>query len=79
MRVEPHHGSSPAPWYMIYLSVTALGISVVVAIRHEFPHVPEYLEFAVLGVLVGMFTVTSLLHWYDVTGTESATAFPRKR
>jgi hypothetical protein len=78
MRVESDPRPSSAPWYMIYLSVTALGIGVVVAIRHEFPHVPERLELAVLGVLVGMFTVTSLLHWYDVTRSSPTTALPER-
>lgn len=64
---------------MIYLSVTALSIGVLVGIRHEFPHVSNRLELAVLGMIIGMFTVTSLLHWYDVNRAESATQFTNRR
>lgn len=77
MRVEPRHGP-PTPWHVMYLSVTALGIGVLVGVQHQFPRVPDHLELAVLGVLVGMFTVTSLLHWYDVTRTRSAPRLPKK-
>ena len=73
MRAEPDHEPSPAPWYMMYLSVTALSIGVLVGVRHEFSHVPNRLELTVLGVIIGMFTVTSLLHWYDVNRARSAT------
>lgn len=73
MRAEPRYEPSPAPWYLIYLSVTALSIGVLVGVRHEFPRISETLELAVLGVIIGMFTVTSLLHWYDVNRAGSAT------
>ena len=64
---------------MIYLSVTVLSIGVLVAVRHEFPRVSDSLELTVLGVIIGMFTVTSLLHWYDVNRAKSTTQFTKRR
>ena len=57
----------------MYLSVAALSIGVIVGVRHAFPRVPGHLELTASGLVVGMFTVTSLLHWYDVTRSETPT------
>lgn len=79
MQPGPRREPPPAPWHRIYLSVTVLSVGVLVGVEHGFPRIPHRLELVVLGVIVAMFAVTSLLHWYDVNGPRYANWFPKRR
>lgn len=61
------HEPPPFPWHVAYLTVTTASIGLLVGVRSLFPEVVYSFEFAPAGFIVGAFTVTSLLHWYDVT------------
>lgn len=59
------------PWHTSYLTVAALSFGLLVGLSHVFPRLLESIEPVLAGLIVGAFTVTSLLHWYDVTTDRS--------
>lgn len=69
MREEPPGGLPATSWHLAYLGVTLFGIAFIFGARHSLGTLHDHLELATLGIVVGMFTVTSLLHWYDVKVT----------
>lgn len=75
MRSDIDSRPPPFPWHTSYLIVVALSAGLLGALYHLFPWFRESAGLVPAGVVVGMFTVTSLLHWYDVT----ANRVPRRR
>lgn len=55
------------PWHTSYLTVAALSFGLLVGLSQVFPRLHESVELVFAALVVGMFTVTSLFHWYDVT------------
>lgn len=68
MRRQLRSRTSSVPWHTTYLTVTALGIGFLVGTYRLFPRLWSASEFTPAGLVVGMFTATSLLYWYDVAG-----------
>lgn len=65
MRRQLPPRGSPIPWPTTHLTVTALGIGLLVGIDRLFPGLRRVSEFAPAGLVVALFTVTSLLYRYD--------------
>lgn len=66
MRGKRHPESPSFPWHTTYLTVAVLSVGLLVGIWSLFPRFrhPSGLP---AGLVVVLFTVTSLLHWYDVS------------
>ncbi|WP_168215899.1 hypothetical protein [Halorussus ruber] len=56
------------PWHTTYLTVTALGVGLLVGVS-RLPTQFGVARLAPAALVVGLFTATSLIHWYDVTDT----------
>lgn len=67
MRPETDRGRSSVPWDVTYLSVAALSFGLLVGVWHAPTAFRRSYGLVVLGLVVGAFAVTSLLHWCDVT------------
>jgi len=57
------------PWHTTYLTVTALGVGLLVGFSQFLTQLSGIARLAPAALVVGMFTATSLIHWYDVTDT----------
>lgn len=75
MRRQIHPLSPSIPWHTTYLTVTVIGFGLVVALARLLPEFRGVSEFLPAGLVVVMFSVTSLLYWYDV----SVNRFPERR
>lgn len=66
MSRNPLGGPPSLPWPTTYLIVAALSFGLLAGIRYGLPQSRHRLELVISGIVVGMFTATALLHWYDV-------------
>lgn len=53
------------PWHTTYLTVTTLSLGLLVGMWYGPSQFRHHLELVTPGIVVGMFTLTALLHWYD--------------
>lgn len=67
MRVEPRPRLSSFPWHTSYLTVAVLSLGLLGGFYYVVPEFGGSTGLVAAGLVVGLFTVTSLLHWYDVT------------
>ncbi|WP_276300535.1 hypothetical protein [Halorussus lipolyticus] len=67
MRRQLHPLSPSIPWHTTYLTVIVLALGFVVAIAQLRPAFRGVFEFLPAGLVVGVFSITSLLYWYDVS------------
>lgn len=67
MSVNPQPRPSSFPWHTSYLAVAALSLGLLGGFCYVFSGVRESTGLVLAGLIVGLFTATSLLHWYDAT------------
>ncbi|UPV74506.1 hypothetical protein M0R89_00195 [Halorussus limi] len=53
-------------WYKVYLAVTAISAGLLALVRFGVPPFAEVGSVAVAALVVALFAVASLGHWYDV-------------
>lgn len=56
----------PSSWPTVYLVVTVLSVGLLAGLWHAPSHIRHHLELVTPGIVVGLFTLTALVHWYDV-------------
>lgn len=74
MTGELRSGLPSIPWHATYLTVVVLSIGLL-GTHYLFPQFQHPSGLVIAGLVSGMFTVTSLLHWCDVTNDR----FPEQR
>lgn len=57
-------------WPLAYLIITAISVGVVVAVWHWFREPTTRYELVFVGLIVGMYTTASVLHYYEATREE---------
>jgi hypothetical protein len=62
------------PWYKVYLVVTALSAGLLGLVRLDVPPFDAVGPIAAAALVVALFAVASLGHWYDVHRWRRATA-----
>jgi len=68
-----NHSRTRLPWYKVYLVVTALSAGLLGLVRLDVPPFDAVGPIAAAALVVALFAVTSLAHWYDVYRWRRAT------
>lgn len=67
MEISPPQCQSEILWNRLYLGITVVGIGLLVGKWAGLPLIRNLSAMLIASFIVGVYAVTSLLHWYYLT------------
>jgi hypothetical protein len=66
--------TASAGWPLTYRIITAISVGILLGVWHWFPGATARSELLFIGLIVGMYTAASVVHYYRVTRTDRVSA-----